>query len=99
MLNVLQQRISYRIIALVWRTLQGLAPAYLRPPLLHLDCNCRVFQAVALFALLNRVFLSSLLPAQELRRIPPSQRLAPHFGKDYLCTCSLGFSLALFMLT
>src|SRR5688572_8190121 len=71
----LLQRISYRMIALVWRSLLGLAPAYLR------DLCCPTLGAPGRRSLRSSGACSwSLLPAQLLSRIGPSQWLAPPSG-------------------
>src|SRR5688572_19814699 len=73
-------RISYRIIALVWRSLLPL-PIYVTSSALPW-----VLLVVALSALLSGACSWSLLPAQLLSRIGPSQWLAPPSGMGSLCT-------------
>ena len=79
----LQQRISFRIIALIWRPLLGLAPAYLW------DFCCTTLSVMGRRSLSSvEQNLSSLLPAQELSRIAISQWLAPRSGIGYLFHCA-----------
>src|ERR1043165_5645646 len=81
----LLQRISYRIIALVWRCLLGLAP----PIYATSAALPQVLRVVALSALLSGACSWSLLLTRLLSRIAPSQSLAPRSGTGslWLCDC------------
>src|SRR6218665_2584397 len=92
-----QQRISYRIISLVWRSSWVLLP-------LIFETSATLpweFRVVSLSAQQSRVFLLSHLPTQQLCRIAPSQLLDPRSGRGFLwrSDCSLGLSLTPFMLS
>src|SRR6218665_1963478 len=90
----LQQRISYRIISLVWRSLLGLAPAYLRD-LCHTTMGIPGRRSLRST---EQVLLLVPFATLQLCRIAPSQLLAPRFGMGYLwrSDCSLGLSLTPF---
>src|SRR5688572_27060039 len=82
----LLQRISYRIIALVWRSLLGLAPAYLR------DLCCPTLSAPGRRALRSTERGVLVVPFAStasllLSRIAPSQWLTPPSGIGTLWCC------------
>src|SRR6218665_2754642 len=94
----LQQRISYSIISLVWRSLLTLAPAYLRD-------LCRTTMGIPGRRHLRSteqglIYSRPHLPTQQLCRIAPAQLLDPCSGMGFLwrSDCSLGLSLTLFTL-
>src|SRR6218665_4195385 len=87
----LQQRISYRIISLIWRSLLGLAPAYLRD-LCHTTMGIpgrRSLRSTAQGLLLVQFAHTAIMLL-----------LAPRFGMGYLwrSDCSLRLSLTPFTL-
>src|SRR6218665_3214184 len=73
-----EQRIAYRISALVWRTLLGLASAYMY--LRELCCPIICPIVLNLFVHLTRVFSVSLSPVPPLGRIELSRSWDPRPG-------------------
>src|SRR6218665_815970 len=76
-----RQRIEYRMAALVWRCLLGLAPAYL----VEFYGPHKVHGALAPSVQLIEVFSVCHLHAPPPDRSVPLQWLAPQFGMASLC--------------